>query len=90
MFYVEISHKHKQNYKYGVPEFLQLFCSLQHARQKPLGTDFQRQYAVLVVDLDDINKVRLYHTSTSPTHVNVIKAKQTRALSDFLQCDPKT
>jgi hypothetical protein len=27
-----------------------------HARQKPLGTDFQRQYAVLVVDLDDINK----------------------------------
>ena len=72
MFYAEISHTHKQNYNYAVPEFLKTVCSVQHARQKPLGTDFQRQYAVLVVDLDDINKVRLYHTSTSPTPLHVL------------------
>ena len=72
MFYAEISHTHKQNYDNTVPEFLKTVCSVQHARQKPLGTDFQRQYAVLVVDLDDINKVRLYHTSTSPTPLHVL------------------
>ena len=30
----------------------------QHARQKPLPVDFQRQYATVIIELDDINKVR--------------------------------
>ena len=38
----------------------------QHARQKPLPVDFQRQYATVIIELDDINKVRVSYLASFP------------------------
>ena len=49
---------------------LSFFC--QHARQKPLPVDFQRQYATVIIELDDINKVCVLYPVRSAVRKSIV------------------
>ena len=44
----------------------------QHARQKPLPVDFQRQYATVIIELDDINKVCVSYPVRSAVNLSCV------------------